>query len=268
MATATNSVIHLRYPEFFETGMLASHVILNTTFQPMSTPKYETTMLFARGIHPNDFIKETQKSAVVQFVPNHFTFLANQDKCHNPVLAPNVAGGATASNVPDSGGDSTSGCYQRDVGPDIQDPMTNQEQLAEPFESQNEFPPPMHENRTSTTNQSVINDAESSPSQGPGPAASLAATQGHDYAVNPQFETVTDANIGYKSFDLKDLENLNRVKYLSLYTTPYTSRGKYFLDIGEGPFQHLFTEEFIKELELLCCKKWQKKFLTSYWIAG
>ena len=43
-------------------------------------------MLYARLTHPNDFIKQTAKTAVVQFEANHFTFLANEQMCHQPII--------------------------------------------------------------------------------------------------------------------------------------------------------------------------------------
>ena len=58
LAISTDSIIHLRYPDFFETGDLATHKILNHTFYPRTKPRYETTLLYARASHPDDFINQ------------------------------------------------------------------------------------------------------------------------------------------------------------------------------------------------------------------
>ena len=76
---------------FFEDGILATHNILNHTFRPITEPKYESTLLYAKASHPDEFIKQTlnaktEKKAVIQFQANHFTFLANNEKCHQPII--------------------------------------------------------------------------------------------------------------------------------------------------------------------------------------
>ena len=91
LSIGTDSIIHLRYPEFFEGGDLAPHNILNYTFQPRNEPRYETTLLYARATHPKNFIKQvlaarTDANAVNQFLANHYTFLANHEKCHQPII--------------------------------------------------------------------------------------------------------------------------------------------------------------------------------------
>ena len=91
LSIATDSIIHLRYPEFFEGGPLATHNILNYSFHPRNEPRYQSTLLYARATHPNNFIKQvlaarTDANAVNQFVANHYTFLANHEKCHQPVI--------------------------------------------------------------------------------------------------------------------------------------------------------------------------------------
>ena len=48
LSISTDSIIHLRYPKFFEEGELATHNILNYTFQPLNEPKFQTTLLYAR----------------------------------------------------------------------------------------------------------------------------------------------------------------------------------------------------------------------------
>ena len=82
---------NLRYPEFFEEGDLATHKILNHTFHPINEAKYESTLLYARATHPNDFINQVEKArteaeAVIQFQANHYTLLANHEKCHQPII--------------------------------------------------------------------------------------------------------------------------------------------------------------------------------------
>ena len=77
-------MIHLRHPKFFETGKYATHNILNHTFHPITEPKYETTLLYARPSSPNDFINQvlratTDDKAVIQFEANHYTFLAKNE---------------------------------------------------------------------------------------------------------------------------------------------------------------------------------------------
>ena len=91
LSISTDSIITLRYPKFFEEGNLATHKILNYTFYPINEPKYNTTILYAQASHPNDFINQlvdakSEAKAVVQFVPNHYTFLANDEKCHQPII--------------------------------------------------------------------------------------------------------------------------------------------------------------------------------------
>ena len=97
LAISTDSIIHLRYPDFFETGDLATHKILNHTFYPRTKPRYETTLLYARASHPDDFINQllvakTNEKAVIQFVANHYTFLANIENCHQPIIGAEVTG--------------------------------------------------------------------------------------------------------------------------------------------------------------------------------
>ena len=88
---------NLRYPEFFEEGRLATHKILNHTFHPINEAKYQSTLLYARATHPNDFIKQvedarTEEEAVIQFQANHYTFLANHEKCHQPIIGAEATG--------------------------------------------------------------------------------------------------------------------------------------------------------------------------------
>ena len=82
---------NFRYPEFFEEGDLASHNILNHTFHPINEAKYESTLLYAKATHPDDFINQVEKArteaeAVIQFQANHYTLLANHEKCHQPII--------------------------------------------------------------------------------------------------------------------------------------------------------------------------------------
>ena len=91
LSISTDSIINLRYPKFFEEGALATDKILNYTFYPRNEPKYNSTLLYARASHPNNFINQlvdakSEAKAVVQFVPNHYTFLANGEKCHQPII--------------------------------------------------------------------------------------------------------------------------------------------------------------------------------------
>ena len=88
---------NLRYPEFFEEGDLATHNILNHTFHPINEAKYESTLLYARATHPDDFINQvenarTESQAVIQFQANHYTFLANHEKCHQPIIGAEATG--------------------------------------------------------------------------------------------------------------------------------------------------------------------------------
>ena len=99
LCIATDSIINLRYPDFFEEGTLATHTILNHTFRPITEPKYESTLLYAKASHPDEFINQildakTEAKAVIQFQANHFTFLANKEKYHQPIIgavSPNVS---------------------------------------------------------------------------------------------------------------------------------------------------------------------------------
>ena len=91
LSISTDSIINLRYPKFFEEGAPATDKILNYTFYPINEPKYNTTLLYARATHPNDFINQlvdtkSEAKAVVQFIPNHYTFLANDKMCHQPII--------------------------------------------------------------------------------------------------------------------------------------------------------------------------------------